>query len=195
MPDALQSTWASIRRHNREVPTAVVTVTGQAPGCGTTVWDLDPVVMLAAETVADGPHAVLGALLHQAAHGVVAARGEADLGNRGRYHSGRFQGAAEELGLEVSWTRPGIGWSATSLPARTAAKYEGALGKIATALGGWEPPSAPPRSARRSSSENGVAAACQCSPPRKIRLRGRDAAEQLASQPIVCTVCGQAFKP
>jgi hypothetical protein len=195
MTNALQATWSAIRRHHHEVPSAVITVSAKAGGCGTTVWSLSPGVQLSAETVAAGPRAVLEALLHQAAHGVVAARGESDLGNRGRYHTAHFRSAAEELGLAVSWTRPGVGFAETSLPDATAAGYEPALGKIATALAGWEPPPVPPRSVRRYSSENGVAATCSCSPPRKIRLRGRDAAEDLASSPIVCTVCGAAFKP
>jgi hypothetical protein len=69
-----------------------------------------------------GPEPVFATLLHEAAHALADAREIQDTSRQGRYHNLRFRALAEELGLVVT-PAPGIGWSATTLPAATAALY------------------------------------------------------------------------
>jgi hypothetical protein len=65
---------------------------------------------------------VLATLLHEAAHALAHKRGVKDTSRQGRYHNRRFKALAEELGLHVDHD-PRLGWSPTTLPDVTAARY------------------------------------------------------------------------
>ena len=52
-----------------------------------------------------GARAVLGTLLHEAAHGVATTRGIKDTSRQGRYHNRRFAELAAELGITVEPAR------------------------------------------------------------------------------------------
>jgi hypothetical protein len=76
--------------------------------------------------------AVLDTELHEAAHGLAAARDIRDASRQGRYDNARYRSLAEELGLAVEHTGSGFGWAATTVPDATAAVY-------AAGLGTWPP--------------------------------------------------------
>jgi hypothetical protein len=207
MSDALTSTWKAIRRRHPKVPAATISVSpGRGSACGSVAWDADmPVVLVGAETIADGPLTTLEYLLHQAAHGLLmdtqdrsASDGkhypdEHSQGNAGRYHNKSYRDAAQSLGLKATWTQGGTGWSATSAGDNLAMVYEGPVRQMVTATTDWQPPAPLPRTVRKSG--NGVSARCQCQPPRTIRMRGTDAAADLREYPVICSVCGQPFTP
>jgi hypothetical protein len=208
MSDALTATWKAIRRRHPKVPDATVSVApGRGSACGAVAWDAGmPVIMVGAQTIADGPLAVLETLLHQAAHGLLRAAerrsgedakrypDERSEGNAGRYHNKSYRDAAQSLSLKVEWTRGGTGWSATSASDDLAMVYEGAVRQLVTAMTDWQPPPPLPRSVRKSGG-NGVSARCQCQPPRTIRMRGADAAADLREHPVICSACGKPFTP
>jgi hypothetical protein len=81
-------------------------------------------------------------------------------------HNRRYATLAGELGLEVAHVQP-IGWSATSVPEPTAARYADVLAELAEALVLWRRaeqanPAGPGRS------RNALACACGCG--RRIRV-------------------------
>jgi hypothetical protein len=189
MPEALASTWSAIRKRHRSVPEATVQVApGRGSGCQAVSWGSDrPVVLVGPQTVMEGPRAILGYLLHQAAHGLQET-GSGAPGNPQRYHNSHYRDEAQRLGLTADWTKHGIGFSATGVPDHTADVYAQPIAQLARALESWQ---APRRG--RAESYNGVTAHCGC--PRTIRLRSQHGAEELAEQPIVCTVCSKPFLP
>jgi len=159
-----------------------------------------PVILAGAQTINEGPLAILEYLLHQAAHGLLATTGhhpggdgkhypdEHSQGNAGRYHNKSYRDAAQSLGLKAAWTQGGTGWSATPASDDLAMVYEGPVRQIVAATADWQPPSPLPHSVRKSGG-NGVSARCQCQPPRAIRMRGADLS--LREDPVICSVCGK----
>ena len=125
-------------------------------------------------------------LLHEAAHALADARDVQDTSRQGRYHNLRFRALAEELGLAVTQA-PGIGWSATTLPAATAALYRKAIDELNQALTVFR--RAEPTGGGRRSNNNPEPATCAC--PRRIRV----ARSVLDAGPIVCALCGEPFRP
>jgi hypothetical protein len=208
MSDALTVTWKAIRRRHPKVPEATVSVApGRGSACGSVAWDTGmPVIMVSAQTINDGPLAILEYLLHQAAHGLLRTTGdrsaddgkhypdEHSQGNAGRYHNKSYRDAAQSLGLKAVWTRGGTGWSATSASDDLAMTYESPVRQIVTAMTDWQSPAPLPRSVRKSVG-NGVSARCQCQPPRTIRMRGTDADADLRDRPVICTACRKPFTP
>jgi hypothetical protein len=95
-----------------------------------------PEVLVSGEGLQRGPVDVLGTLLHEAAHGLAYARKISDTSRQGRYHNRRYATLARELGLDVAHLDP-IGWSATSVPEPTAARYLEVLAELAEALVLW----------------------------------------------------------
>jgi len=188
MPEALAATWTAIRRRHRGVPDATVQVSpGRGSGCESIAWGSDnPVVLVGPKTVIEGPRAILGYLLHQAAHGLQEAGAEAP-GKPQRYHNAGYRDEAQKLGLAVDWTKHGVGFSDTTVPDHTAEIYAQPIAQLATALDGWQAP----RRARGGQNYNGVTAHCGC--PRTIRLRSVHGAEELVAEPIVCTKCRKPF--
>jgi hypothetical protein len=114
MSDALTATWKAIRRRHPKVPEAALSVAPvRGSVCGSVAWDAGtPVILAGAQTIAEGPLAILEYLLHQAAHGLLAATehppaddgkhypDEHSQGNAGRYHNKTFRDAAQSLGLK-----------------------------------------------------------------------------------------------
>ena len=83
-------------------------------------------VLVTADGLAGSAVDVLGLLLHEAGHALASERGVKDASRQGRYHNRDFKTIAEELGLDVGQDPP-FGWTATTLPAATAARYTDAL--------------------------------------------------------------------
>ena len=86
-------------------------------------------VLVTADGLAGSAVDVLGLLLHEGAHGVAAERGVKDASRQGRYHNRQFKAIAQEFGLDVAQDPP-FGWTATTVPAATAARYTDALAAL-----------------------------------------------------------------
>jgi hypothetical protein len=124
-------------------------------------------------------------LLHQAAHAITGPSTSAE----GRYHNRDYRDAAELLGLDAaipSGETTGSGWSHTSLARGTLGRYRPEIDALDRALRSWRP-TAQIKATR--ASRNLQAAVCTCSPPRRIRVSGRN----LAVGDIVCSVCCNPF--
>ena len=201
---ALEHAWTAICGHHPEVPQVVIVVaSGSDPRsrrlnlghCAAGRWQLTspdhpgdrPEVLVSGEGLQRGPVDVHGTLLHEAAHGLAYARKVSDTSRQGRYHNRRYATLAGELGLDVAHVQP-IGWSATSVPNPTAARYTDVLAELGAALVLWRraeqaSPVGPGRSR--------TALACACACGRRIRV----ARSVLELAPILCAACAQPFEP
>jgi hypothetical protein len=201
---ALEHAWSAIRTHHPEVPPVVIVVaSGSDPRSrrlnlghfAAGRWQLTspdaptdrPEVLVSGEGLQRGPIDVLGTLLHEAAHGLAHARKVSDTSRQGRYHNRPYATLARELGLDVAHLQP-IGWSATSVPEPTAARYAEVLAELTGALVLWRrAEQAAPTDPGRS--RNPLACTCACG--RRIRV----ARSVLEQAPIVCAGCAQPFQP
>lgn len=125
-----------------------------------------PEMFIVGEGLSRGPADVLATLLHEGAHGAAAIRKIQDTSRQGRWNNARYRAIAAELGLDVAQA-PRIGWSATTVPAATAARYAAEFDDLAAALTAWRHPE---HRGGRASSKNGTAARCPCG--RRIRVAG-----------------------
>ncbi len=193
---ALEHAWQTIRSRHPDVPDAVVVVASGSEGKRLNWGHFAPhrwqvagtdrhEVLVGGEGLQRGPLEVLGTLLHEAAHGLAQARSVQDTSRGGRYHNRRYATLAGELGLDVANVKP-IGWSATSVPAPTAAGYAGQLEELAAALVLWRRQEH--RSGTGTRSRNLLAAACPCG--RRLRV----AKATLAEAPILCGACEHPFE-
>jgi hypothetical protein len=194
---AIDRTWAAIAARQPGVP-AVVIALGAGSGSGRGLrlghfapgrWQHGdgtlPELFISGEGLARGSRELLGTLLHEAAHGVAATRGIADTSRQGRFHNTRYRELAGELGLDVAKAGT-IGWSATTVPDATAARYRAELRRLDAALVAWRHADGGGRGGR-ASSNNGLAARCRCG--RRIRVSG----SVLRAGPITCGICGTDF--
>ena len=142
---ACEAAWAAIQRHHAEVPDAVI-VLGSGVERGRLVklghwwggrWIADGAVrgevLLAGEALHLAPEAVFEVLLHEAAHGLNAARRIQDSSRGGRYHNVRFKRTAEDLGLVVEQGRP-YGWARTSLGPVARSRYNTEIAHLGDAM-------------------------------------------------------------
>jgi hypothetical protein len=140
--DALDRLAGQVRKNHPQVPDNIVFVLASgksgrgavhghfAPGS----WKDDHhEILISAESLARGPEATLGTLIHELAHAVANAQGIRDTSNNHRYHNKRFKKIAEEMGIELA-EAPTIGWSVTTLPAETAAQYQLGLAALEKSL-------------------------------------------------------------
>jgi hypothetical protein len=199
---ALEHVWTAIRRHHPDVPQVIIVVaSGSNPRSrrlnlghfAAGRWQLTDQatdraeVLISGEGLQRGPVDVLGTLLYEAAHSLAYARKVSDTSRQGRYHNRRYATLAGELGLDVAHLDP-IGWSATSVPDPTAARYAKVLAELAEALVLW-------RRAEQTStvgtgrSRNALACSCACG--RRIRV----ARSVLELAPILCGAYAQPFDP
>jgi hypothetical protein len=123
-------------------------------------------------------------LLHEAAHGIAAARRVQDTSRQGRWHNGRYRAIAAELGLDAAHAT-GIGWGDTTVPAATAAMYSPELRYLAPELAAWRRPEQ--HGGDRAGGDDGAVARCPCG--RRIRVAG----SVLDAGPIACGVCRGEF--
>ena len=206
----LEDSWHAIRARHPQIPAVVIIIASGSNGRGAEWghfaprrWDVDATgtlaeVLISGEGLRRGPRAVLGTLLHEAAHALAAARGVKDTSRQHRYHNHRFKILAEELGLAVDHDER-IGWSLTSVSGPTAQIYAGWLIKLHAALILWRHAEYKAITGQGSgggtSAGTGVrtsgliAAACPCG--RSIRI----AVTTLAAAPVICGACVGAFAP
>jgi hypothetical protein len=213
---ACEQAWAEIRRHHPDVPHAVV-VLGSGVERGRLVklghwwggrWladgEVHGEVLLAGEALHLPAEHVFEVLLHEAAHGLNAARGVQDASRGGRYHNGRFKATAETVGLEVTLMPP-HGWARTSLAPETTERYRDAIGRLGEAMriartidrglevGAGDGRDHEGRTGSRDGKDeperSGVRPAiCGCG--RRLRM----APSVLAAGPVLCGLCGREFE-
>ena len=142
-------------------------------------------IMISGEGLRRGAPAVLGTLLHEAAHALAAVRGIQDTSRQGRYHNKHFKTHAEELGITAGHDQR-LGWSVTTLPGDTALSYATQISGLQAALTLWRHDESSPAGTTRRST-NLIAAVCPCG--RSIRI----AVSTLAEAPVTCGACDGDF--
>lgn len=215
---ACEAAWADIRTHHPDLPPAVV-VLGSGIERGRLVklghwwggqWVADSSesrgeVLLAGEALHLGPNAVFEILLHEAAHGINAARGVRDTSRGGRYHNRQFADTAREVLLDVQ-PLPPYGLARTALTPAAEDRYASTIERLGDAIriarqirrgvrvGDDHDP--PPPGGGPDETEGGEtkrkdngAAACGCG--RKLRM----APSTLAAGPVTCGLCHTDFQP
>lgn len=215
---ACEAAWADIRTHHPDLPAAVV-VLGTGIERGRLVklghwwggqWLADGQargeVLLAGEALHLEPAAVFEVLLHEAAHGMNAARGIKDTSRGGRYHNKHFATTAREALLRVR-PMPPYGMAATELTPAARERYAPTIERLGEAMriarqirrgvrvgAGTEIEGAPGQGEGTGQTDterkkdNG-AAACACG--RKLRM----APKTLAAGPVLCGLCRSEFQP
>ena len=211
---ACEAAWAAIQARHPQLPDTVI-VLGTGVERGRLVklghwwggqWRVGSEargeVLLAGEALHLSPEAVFEVLLHEAAHGLNAARGVRDASRGGRYHNANFKAAASEVGLTPARMDP-YGWARTVLSADAGEAYAEAITGIGVQMRLAR--GLPARSVDRDGTEragkeevdvegDGVrpkqrAAECGCRPGRKLRM----APSVLAKGPVLCGLCGAEF--
>lgn len=197
---ALDALWQRIRADHDELPAAQIVVTPSAlradHGPERWVWVDETTVtglVVNAETLNEGPEAVVTFLRHEAAHLLNWRRGVKDTTMRGVYHNQSFLTAAEEVGLiwpEGAERVQGRGYNAPSLGDETRAKHladvEALTAAIAQSLPHLTVP--PPATSPRRGSRLAMQCACK-DQPRRIMVSPTIA--ELG--PITCGVCRAPF--
>jgi hypothetical protein len=213
---ACEAVWRSIQSHHPELP-PVVMLLGTGVERGRLVklghwwggrWladgDVRGEVLLAGEALHLKPEDVFEVLLHEAAHGINAARGVKDTSRGGRYHNARFKTTAVEVGLDVEQMDP-YGFAKTSVRSDTAERYSAEIEHLATAMriarripstaltngdlgpqrGDGQPNGSGPDDGTRR--QQVKPAECGCG--RRMRM----APSVLAQGPVTCGNCGSDF--
>ena len=192
----LEATWQAIRARQPQIPPVVIVIASGTDGRQARWGHHAPQrwrvgledraeIMISGEGLKRGAPAVLGTLLHEAAHALAAARGIQDTSRQGRYHNKRYKILAEELGITTEHD-PRLGWSVTTVPETTVLSYARQLYDLQNAITLWRHDEhAPAGTTRRNT--NLIAAACPCG--RSIRI----AASTLAEAPVTCRACDGDF--
>lgn len=206
----LEDAWKAIQARHPELPDNVI-VLGTGVRAGRLVklghwwggqWQVEGEargeMLLAGEALHLGPEQVFAILLHEAAHGLAAARRVPDTSRGGRYHNRRFLATAAEVGLDVERMDP-YGWAETSLSERAATEYAGVIERIgeemrlartlprAATSRGREPEG--PDGGEGSGQTRNRRGAAECGCGRKMRM----APSVFAKGPVVCGVCETSF--
>lgn len=143
--DAIDSLMSQVRKLHPEVPANIVVAIASGKSKRGSVhghfapesWEGgNHEILLSGESLSRGANATLGTLLHELAHAVAHSEGIKDTSNNGRYHNKKFKEIAEKLGIELEQADT-IGWSVTTLPDTTAARYTKGLEKLTDALTTW----------------------------------------------------------
>jgi hypothetical protein len=153
---ALDEVYASLRADHPDLPRALVTVEEPHPAVTHRVacWRAGRFVTAAGVfegRIAFGypsphrgvprvlfsgrPAAILGALVHEAAHALATARGIADTSRRGTYHNTRYRDLAAELGLDVAKDEK-WGWTRTAPSPALLERYGHQLAAVIAAVPG-----------------------------------------------------------
>src|SRR5690606_23170347 len=114
----LAQAWADIQRHHPELPDLAA-----------------PESLIGESSSACGSELSFERLLHEAVHGIAAARGVRDTSRAGRYHNRRFLAIAEELGLDhTEDPHPSSGFSLVTMNSETRQRYRDTAERLARAV-------------------------------------------------------------
>jgi len=177
----LAAAWADIQRHHPELPDLAA-----------------PESLIGESSSACGGGLSFERLLHEAVHGLAAARGVRDTSRAGRYHNRRFLAIAEELGLEhLAEPHPSSGFSLVAPTADTRRRYRPTIERLQHALSAYDAATAANAggsfrgpAARHGSSGGGVRVKAVCGCGRNVRV----VPSVLAQAPIVCGACRTPFR-
>ncbi|MEE1931144.1 hypothetical protein V1J52_23675 [Streptomyces sp. TRM 70351] len=177
----LASAWADIQRHHPELPDLAA-----------------PEALIGESSSACGADLSFERLLHEAVHGVAAARGVRDTSRAGRYHNRRFLAIAEEMGLEhPDEPHPSSGFSLVVMVPETRKRYRSTAERLHRALRAHRAATHTDTSrsfrgpaARHGSSGGGVRVKAVCDCGRNVRV----VPSVLAQAPIMCGACGKQFR-
>ncbi|MGH3310908.1 MAG: hypothetical protein ACRDP3_10015 [Streptomyces sp.] len=177
----LAAAWADIQGHHSELPDLAA-----------------PESLIGESSSACGGGLSFERLLHEAVHGIAAARGIRDTSRAGRYHNRRFLAIAEEMGLlHPEEPHPSSGFSLVALAPETRRRYRQTSERLQRALkaysaatetdtgGSFRGPAA-----RHGSSGGGVRVKAVCDCGRNVRV----VPSVLAQAPIMCGACGKPFR-
>ena len=209
---ACEEAWEAIRTHHPDLPDAVM-ILGSGVDRGRLVklghwwagrWVADGrlrgEVLLAGEALHLKPEEVFEVLLHEAAHGLNAARGIKDTSREGRYHNARFGEAAREVGLHVA-AMPPYGVARTSLTDSTRERYGPSIDRLGEVMriarhiergvraGAEEGREQEGGTTDREDQRSKGRALAMCGCGRKLRI----APKVLVAGPIVCGICEREF--
>lgn len=177
----LAAAWADIQRHHPELPDLAA-----------------PESLIGESSSACGAELSFERLLHEAVHGIAAARGVRDTSRAGRYHNRRFLAIAEELGLNHSEEpHPSSGFSLVVLAPATRRRYRPTIERLHRALKAHDAATTTDTgrsfrgpAARHGSSGGGVRVKAVCECGRNVRV----VPSVLAQAPIMCGACGKPFR-
>lgn len=114
----LAQAWADIQRSHAELPDLAA-----------------PESLIGESSSACGAELSFERLLHEAVHGIAAARGVRDTSRAGRYHNRRFLAIAEEMGLDhPEEPHPSSGFSLVSLSPEAKRRYRPTIERLQRAL-------------------------------------------------------------
>ncbi|WP_180929195.1 hypothetical protein [Streptomyces sp. AJS327] len=177
----LAAAWADIQRHHSELPDLAA-----------------PESLIGESSSACGVGLSFERLLHEAVHGLAAARGIRDTSRAGRYHNRRFLAIAEELGLDhPDEAHPSSGFSLVLLTPDTRRRYRATIDRLQRALKAYSAATETDGgksfrgpAARHGSSGGGVRVKAVCDCGRNVRV----VPSVLAQAPIMCGACGKPFR-
>lgn len=178
----LAQAWADIQRYHPELPDLAA-----------------PESLIGESSSACGAELSFERLLHEAVHGIAAARGVRDTSRAGRYHNRRFLAIAEELGLDHSEEpHPSSGFSLVVLNPEARKRYRSTIDRLQRALKAHTVATTAADTsrtfrgpaARHGSSGGGVRVKAVCDCGRNVRV----VPSVLAQAPIMCGGCGQPFR-
>ncbi|MDB1089641.1 hypothetical protein PJ985_18965 [Streptomyces sp. ACA25] len=177
----LAEAWADIQRHHPELPDLAA-----------------PESLIGESSSACGSELSFERLLHEAVHGIAAARGVRDTSRAGRYHNRRFLAVAEELGLDhEEEPHPSSGFSLVTMNAEARSRYRLTEERLHRALEAHAAATTTDNSSsfrgpatRHGSSGGGVRVKAVCDCGRNVRV----VPSVLAQAPIVCGACNKPFQ-
>ena len=199
---AAEHAWRTIQDRHPEIPDVVIVVgTGVEGGrlvkhghwsTGRWVADGRPrgEVLLAGESLDRPPTDVFATLLHEAVHGLNAARRVKDTSRGGRYHNRKFKTTAEEVGLTVA-PMPPYGHAHTTLTPTTEVRYASEIARLADAMRITRnhTPFRTRDGHTTRTAAGGRSPAAQCGCGRRMRM----APSVLAQGPVTCGLCHDTF--
>ncbi len=202
---ALEAAWAAIRVHHPEVPLVYIAVASGKEGSRVQKWghwaasrwatrgdgegDALGEVMLAGERMEQGGAAVMGTLLHEAAHALASVREIRDTSGAGSaYHNGKYKKLAAEVLLTVEKGKKG--WSTTALNVGSETRYSSAIAMLDEALQHFRVAPGQDGEDKKKPRVSRVPLTCKCAPkPRKLLITPTDA----IMGAIPCPLCKGVF--
>lgn len=179
----LAAAWSDIQAHHVDLPDLA-----------------SPEALIGESSSACGTQLGFERLLHEAAHGLAAAREIRDTSRAGRYHNRRFLLLASELGLaHPVEPHASSGFSQVTMLVDTRERYAATIERLEHALGAHHDAVSGDGgvlrafrgpAARHGSSGGGVRVKAVCGCGRNVRV----VPSVLAQASIVCGACQQPFK-